>query len=425
MNENFRSIKAREFFTHKWKPNNQEFCFELRKKKRVQDLNRRRFSKISSIPEQFNLSSNDLTMLEMKIKENEETSGENFPKGLEELLNLSSRLFFLNFENFSRIFDLVVDNLEGQSPETIENRIEFLSSLLLKVNSPHEDELIISKKIFASLFEDSTFFNDLFFKFLLLLVQNKRLKMLKEYCDFLDEVKNTGSGYRKKWVVIVVLELSKNHSICEYLPSGLFKLVLDGIVSNDEELQASSLSIIENISAGPDASKLYLIEIGVVNILSSLLVIGSTSIQKHSLASLTNLFQTDTLEIITSILSHSLVSSIFYTIQTKFVGLASSLSKFLYSMTEKSILLNLEILPLLTDANLFPTLCQTLSQDSLHLTTDFLNFLDNILYLSTNSLKLQDFIESGCYFALEHCSLRSTEELSTHLDYILKSYFEQ
>ena len=264
-----------------------------------------------------------------------------------------------------------------------------------------------------------------FCEFFRVLFGEIEIKDVAGFLGYLNKVER-GTAGGDECVVKILLALSKNNQICRVLPNDLFKLIINGLVSLRDELQLDSVLVLANFSSETDGSRHYLIEIGVLSILSHLLDSSPLPIKTQTCRVLSNLLKIEDPPSIclSQLLSPYLSQSILSQVCQNPPLLSQSLIKLLYHQSEKSIIFNTEILDSLISQNIFSVLCQHIQDSPEYLNMHFLNLIDNLLYLSRNSLQTQSFIDSGCYFALELYSSQSKFQFSSQVKYILSSYFE-
>lgn len=422
--EKLHKSRARDLFKHKWESSNKNYCIELRKKKRIDLIKDKRNNSMNIL--NSNLDSEILQSIENDLVSLQNIIDKDMKDLLERMKKCLDDLRLIRIEWFLAIFDRIIMIL-NQGLVDLAEMVGVLCVICEKVEKFDEESgNIVCEKMVGGL-EINVFRRSIekLCQFLRVVFEDVKIKDVGGFLEYLRKVYE-GNRSGNEFLVKVLLALSKNNHICRILPNDLFKLVINGLVSLRDEMQMDSVLIVTNFSSEEDSSKNYLIEIDILSILCHLLESSPPRTKSQVYQILSNLLQTESHHSLCQLLTPSLCQSLLTQISLNpaFQSQSQILINLLYLLTEKSIIFNLNILDCLINQNIFPILSQQIQDNPEHLGLNFLNLIDNLLYLSTNTLQTQAFIDSGCYFALELYSSQSKSKFSNQVKYILSSYFE-
>lgn len=206
------------------------------------------------------------------------------------------------------------------------------------------------------------------------------------------------------------------------LVSDTLKFILDQAASISSPDQLASLQIIREILYSSEENSLFLIEIGVLELFNTLLSFNSIPILKELLLSLSHLILGPVSQV-SKTLSLS-IPPILAHLPALYLSLSPEIDEFLNISLQTCMFHSLtsEFYSTLTP-DFYPVLHQVLISYPKYLTPDFLSFLNNLLTSSLPTEHFESFLDSGCYNALEYCTILSPEAISSVIQRILNSSF--
>ena len=356
--------KRPNFFLHDWKTD-KRFMIKLRKKKRIEISNKKRYMDIEEKKDEKSGASDEVSG---KLRDLCNTSDDNAKIICLELLENTQ---FLESCVKTEVIEKVSRVLNKYSLETT----GLLFELLVVLSS---EQFVTVHKIL----ENGMLMHDIEFLF--------KLSVLG-HIDFL-------------------------------MASDTLKFILDQAASSNSPVQLLSLQIIREILYSSEENSLFLIEIGVLELFHTLLTFNSIPIIKELLLSLSHLILGPVCQVSKTL--YSSIPPILPHLPALYLSLSPEIDEFLNISIQTCMFHSLtsEFFSILT-TDFYPILQQVLITYPKHLTSDFLSFLNNLLAPSLPAEHFESFIDSGCYNALEYCTILSPEGVSSAIQEILDSHF--
>lgn len=359
-------VQRKNFFAHNWKKVQSKFSVELRKKKRVENINKKRLA-----GEEFKGSEED-------DKENSEVFKylNGISMGTEDEVKIVCMKLMNRHENLGKIdkknvFYGVVQVLDKYSLETTGMLLELLG--VLKTGQ---------LKFIEEILESGLFMLNIQFLY--------KLSFLG-YNDFL-------------------------------LSPRPLKVIFDQAASTGSPCQLDSLAIIKNLLCSSEENLDFLMDIGILDLFYALIELSSASQLKLVLLSLSTLISLRPIQV--SQFLNKLIPSIFSHLPSKYLSLSPELDSFLLSSIHSCQTHSLFPAFLSSlNLNFYSTLQEILIQHYKNLTPELLSFLSHLLTPCLPIDHLENFTNTGCYNALEYCIIACPDHISSIIQQIFSDNF--